>query len=92
MKNELPEIRIIPIEKLVLHEIEDPEGTKMLEERLRTDDFLKNPVIVGKVKRNGSWFLLLDGVHRVNDLKKLGCRDVVAQIIDYSSEDILVRK
>lgn len=89
-KNELPEIRIIRIEKLVLHEIEDPERTKRLEERLRADGFLKNPVIVGKVKRNGSGFLLLDGVHRVNGLKKLGCRDVVAQIIDYAGEDLTV--
>lgn len=90
MKSELPEIRIIPIEKLVLHETEDPERTKRLQERLRADGFLKNPVIVGKVKCNGSWFLLLDGVHRVCGLKKLGCRDVVAQIIDYSSADLTV--
>jgi len=90
MKNELPDIRIIPIEELVFHEMEDPERTKRIAERIRADGVLKNPVIVGNVKHESSKFLLLDGVHRVNALKKLGSKDVVAQIVDYWSDDVKV--
>lgn len=90
MENQLPEVRIVPIEKLVPHEMEDSERTKRIEMRIRVDGALKNPVIVGKIRRDGPKLLLLDGVHRVNALKRLGCRDVVAQVIDYRSNDVKV--
>lgn len=90
MKNELPHIRIIPIGEIVTHEMDDPERTKRIEMRIRVDGVLKNPVIVGKVRREGSRNLLLDGVHRINALKRLGCRDVTAQIVDYWSDDVKV--
>ncbi|MEM5782422.1 MAG: ParB N-terminal domain-containing protein [Candidatus Aenigmatarchaeota archaeon] len=89
-ENDLPAIKFIPIEKLILHEMDDPERTKRIEMKIRADGFLKNPVMVGKIRHNGNKLLLLDGVHRINALKRLGCRDVLAQVIDYKSKDVKV--
>lgn len=40
MKDEIPEIRIVPIEKLMLHEMEEPNRAGRLEERVVSDGFL----------------------------------------------------
>jgi len=90
MKDEIPEIRIVPIEKLMLHEMEEPNRARRLEERIVSDGFLKNPVIVGRVTNDDSKFLLLDGVNRVSALKTLGFKDVAAQIVDYFDKDVRV--
>lgn len=75
----------------MLHENENVERTAKLQERIRADGFLRNPVIVAKVVCSSRLrYLLLDGVHRISALRNLGCRDVVAQLIDYSSEGVKV--
>jgi len=88
MKNEIPEIRIVPIEKLMLHEMEELKRTRRLEERIISDGFLKNPIIVGRVKCDDSKFLLLDGVNRVSAMKNLGFTDITAQIVDYFNRNV----
>lgn len=85
-----PVIDIIKIADLVFHETEDNARTVKLEERIRADGFLKNPVIVGRLSRTKAKYLLLDGIHRISALRNLGCRDVVAQVVDYSEEDVKV--
>ena len=79
------------INELLLHEDENVERTAKLQERIRADGFLRNPVIVAKAAGPSQLhYLLLDGVHRISALRNLGCRDVVAQLIDYSSEGVKV--
>jgi hypothetical protein len=86
-----PEIDVLSISELMLHENESVERTAKLQERIRADGFLRNPVIVAKVLHSSRLhYLLLDGIHRISALKNLGCRDVVAQLIDYSSEGVKV--
>lgn len=86
----MPEIKIVLINELLLHETEDPIRTKRLEERLIADGFLKNPVIVGRIAHGNSKFLLLDGVNRVSALKNLGFKDIVAQIADYFDRNLRI--
>ena len=91
MDTQFPEIAVLPINELKLHEAESVERTAKLQERIRADGFLRNPVIVGKVLHSSRLhYLLLDGVHRISALKNLGCRDVVAQLIEYSNEGVRV--
>ena len=91
MDKQFPEIVVLPISELKLHEAESVERTAKLQERIRADGFLRNPVIVGKVVQSSKLhYLLLDGVHRINALRNLGCRDVVAQLIEYSNEAVEV--
>jgi hypothetical protein len=90
MNHEFPEIKVVPIKDLVFHEIEEPLRTKRLEERLMSDGFLKNPVIVGRIPNSDSKLLLLDGMHRVSALRNLGCDSVVAQFVDYFDNEVKV--
>jgi len=90
MDHKLPEIKVVPIKDLIFHETEDPKRTKRLEERIMSDGYLKNPVIVGRVKHDDSKLLLLDGMHRVSALRNLGFSDVVAQVVDYFNKDVKI--
>jgi hypothetical protein len=90
MQGGFPDIQVLSIEELTLHETEDAARTTRLKERIRADGFLKNPVIVGRTTGAKPKHLLLDGVHRISALKGLGCRDVVAQVVDYSDESVKV--
>jgi hypothetical protein len=91
LDTQFPEIAVLPISELKLHEAESVERTAKLQERISADGFLRNPVIVGKVLHSSELhYLLLDGVHRISALKNLGCRDVVAQLIEYSNEGVRV--
>jgi hypothetical protein len=91
LNTQLPEIAILPISKLRLHETESVERTAKLQERIKVDGFLRNPVMVGKVLLSSKMhYLLLDGVHRISALKNLGCRDVATQLIEYSNEGVKV--
>jgi len=90
MNQEFPEIKLIPIKDIIFHETEEPKRTKILEERIVSDGFLRNPVILGKIANGNSKFLLLDGVHRVSALKKLGFNEAAAQIVNYSNRNVKV--
>jgi hypothetical protein len=89
MKGKLPDIRIVPIGDLVLHEKVDPGRIKRIADRLESDGLFKNPVIVGKVK-NSSKFIHVDGAHRIGAAKKISLKHLIVQVIDYFSEDVKV--
>jgi len=96
MNDNFPKLKIIPINKLILHEKEEPKRVEKLIKRIKTDGYFKNPVIAAtpdvptldfNLDPN---FLVLDGVHRVKALERLGCRDIVAQVVNYFAQSIKV--
>jgi len=89
MIEKIPHVEIIKIDDLVFHETIDLERAKRLEEKIRKDGILRNPVIVGKIKGRNK-LLLLDGVHRVGALIRYGSKHIVAQIVDYFDENVEV--
>jgi len=90
MGNNIPKIEIVPINKILFHEREDPERVSRLKEKIKVDGHLKNPVVVCRVKKNASKYLLLDGIHRVSALKEMGIRYILVQIIDYWNDKVEV--
>lgn len=77
-KNLEIEISLAPIDKLHLHEetipkLVDEIASSMLEKKL-----IKNPVIVDK-----NSFVVLDGMHRVEAAKKIGCIRMPVCFLDY---------
>ncbi len=90
MNNRFPKLKIIPLNKLILHEKEEPKRVENLIKRVRIDGYFKNPVIAAELCQSCSKFLVLDGVHRVKALEKLGCFVIVAQIVDYFDRNIKV--
>jgi hypothetical protein len=85
--SELPELKIVPVTSLVLHEQVDEVRISGLVERIEKDGFLKNPPIVAPI-RGSAQYVVLDGANRTSALARLACRDVVVQVVDYSDPDL----
>lgn len=77
---ELPELHIVGLNDVVLHEDPDMERVARLVDRFSADGILKNPPVVGRSK--GHRRIVLDGANRVTALRKLGYTHVLVQELD----------
>lgn len=104
MNDNFPKLKVIPINKLILHEKAEPDRVKKLAQRIKSDGYFKNPIIAAELSDHNSClfrnsknyeiktckFLVLDGVHRTKALAELGCYDIAVQIVDYFDKRIKV--
>lgn len=74
---ELPELHIVGLDDVVLHEDPDMERVARLVDRFSADGILKNPPVVGASK--GHRRIVLDGANRITALRKLGYSHVLVQ-------------
>ena len=72
------EVVLLDIGRVRHHEEVVPELLEALREEIARDGFLKHPILVDKAT-----LVVLDGTHRVEALRALGCRRVVACLVDY---------
>lgn len=77
---ELPELHMVALDDVVLHEDPDMERVARLVDRFSADGVLKNPPVVGRPK--GRRRIVLDGANRVTALRKLGYLHVLVQELD----------
>ena len=77
---ELPELHIVGLDEVVLHEDPDMERVARLIDRFSADGVLKNPPVVARSK--GHRRIVLDGANRVTALRKLGYSHVLVQELD----------
>jgi len=77
---ELPELHIVALNDVVLHEDPDMERVARLVDRFSADGILKNPPVVARSK--GHRRIVLDGANRVTALRKLGYSHVLVQELD----------
>ncbi len=83
----LPQLEIIPLKDIVLHEDHDERRVDRIVDRLRDEEILRNPPVVAQVE-GGRRYMVLDGANRITALRILGCRDALSQVVDYSSSEI----
>ena len=74
----LNDLRLVELERLILHEAHDEDRLTSLRGRIEAEGEQRNPVIVSS---QGDCCLVLDGAHRVRALEELGCRLVLAQFV-----------
>ena len=77
---ELPELHMVGLDDVVLHEDPDMERVARLVDRFSADGVLKNPPVVGR--SDGRRRIVLDGANRVTALRKLGYTHVLVQELD----------
>jgi hypothetical protein len=77
---ELPELHIVGLDEVVLHEDPDMERVARLVDRFSADGILKNPPVVGRPKKGRR--IVLDGANRITALRKLGYSHVLVQELD----------
>ena len=80
-------LRIVRLDNVLLHEQIEKNRVERLVQRLEEDQFLKNPPIVTE---HHAQYILLDGATRVTALKRVGCRDVIVQVVDYDAPGIVL--
>jgi hypothetical protein len=82
------ELALVPISRVLPHEVPDANRVRRLTERLREDRIQRDPILVAKVPgRDG--YILLDGTNRRASLEGLGYQLVVAQLLAYEDRDCL---
>ncbi|MGI8968193.1 MAG: hypothetical protein ACR2GA_03715 [Chloroflexota bacterium] len=84
-------LRIVPGEQVHPHEIADATREARITERLRHDQILRDPLMVGEVP-DVEGYVLLDGTNRRRSLLDLGLPWVLVQVIEYANEhDVALR-
>lgn len=79
-------VDLIGLRKLREHEEVDPRHLRRLKAQIRADGVLKRPIVVDRKTR-----VILDGEHRFNALKQLGCTQIPIVFVDYDSPSIGVK-
>ena len=79
------ETAIVEIDDLREHERIDKKYCEQLKRRIQKDGIIKKAIAVDR-----STGVILDGHHRLNALRNLGCKRIPAVLVDYNSPIIQV--
>lgn len=84
-KSKSEKVVFFEIEELREHEEIRPDYLEALKGEILSDGILKMPICIDK-----NTCIILDGHHRLQALKRLGCKKIPCVLVDYQSEDISV--
>jgi len=84
----IPTVKILPIERLILHEDHDLQRTLPLVEKLRAQGILRNPPIVMPLPDNSDRFMVLDGANRVTSMREMEFPHIVAQVVEVNNPNV----
>ncbi len=79
---QFPRLEIVSVDTLLVYEAYDPIRVAFLTKKIAQDNSFIQPIIVGQ-EPNGGKRIILDGVNRLEVLKRLGIRDLVAHVVQY---------
>lgn len=85
---DLPVLKIVPLDRLILHEQHDAQRSAPLAERLRAEGVLINPPIVTPLSPDGDRYVVLDGANRVTAGRLLGLPHMLVQVVDYEEQEL----
>lgn len=88
MIQNLPTLRILPLESLILHEDHDNQRTLPLVEKLRAQGIIRNPPIVMPLTDGSNRYMVLDGANRVTALQAMEFPHIVAQVVEASNPNV----
>jgi len=77
----LPNLQILPVESLILHEDHDIQRTLPLVEKLRAQGIIRNPPVVMSLNDGTDRYMVLDGANRVTSLREMEFPHIVTQVV-----------
>lgn len=86
---EMPDLRVVAVADLLLHEQHDAQRSEPLLQRLRTEGVLKNPPIVAAIPGEQR-YVVLDGANRVTAAHSLGMEHIAVQVVDYEDPELVL--
>jgi L-serine kinase (ATP) / ParB family transcriptional regulator, heme-responsive regulator len=84
----LPILKIIPSDKLVVHEYHDPSRSKPLVKSISKSGILKNPPMVTPFRDESGRYMVLDGANRISAIKEMNLPHVLAQVTHIKSPNL----
>lgn len=87
---DLPDLRILPTDRLQPHEEVDVTRIAKLTDAIAKEGLLRNPPIVLELPESSRNFLVLDGANRMHALQELDIPFIVAQVVNSATDDIRV--
>jgi len=85
----LPDLRIVPVDRLVPHERHDERRSGPLKVRLRGQGVLRNPPIVTPLSSSGpERYVVLDGANRTAAARESRLPFLVVQVVRYEEPDV----
>ena len=88
MLQNLPNLKILPLESLILHEDHDNQRTLPLVEKLRAAGILRNPPVVMPLTDSSDRYMVLDGANRVTSLQEMEFPHIVAQVVEANNPNV----
>jgi L-serine kinase (ATP) / ParB family transcriptional regulator, heme-responsive regulator len=73
-------LKLIEIDKILLHEPYEPARLTKIKNAIKLEGVVRNPIIA--LSLDTEKYLVLDGAHRLNALKEMGCLRVPIQIVN----------
>jgi len=83
-----PNLRILPIESVILHEDHDMQRSLPLVEKLRAHGIIRNPPIVMPLNDGTDRYMVLDGANRVTSLQEMEFPHIVAQVVEPDDQHV----
>lgn len=81
------DLELLKLSELKLHEATENSRLRNIYNRISRAKFLMNPVITG---RHDEDIILLDGANRYGSLKEIGCKLILAQVLDYKDKNLIL--
>ena len=78
----LPQLDILPIESVILHEDHDMQRSAPLIDKLRETGILRNPPIVMPLMDGTKRYMVLDGANRVTSIQEMEFPHIIAQVVE----------
>ncbi len=85
MKTDLFQLEILPIDRIVEHEVFDVQRMEPILARLQEEKKLVNPILVAPMPDGR--YLQLDGMNRLSAFRTLNIPAIAAQIVDYGNDE-----
>lgn len=86
-ETEIPDLRLVPAESIVLHEEVDRRRVTPLVDKLSRDGVLKNPPIVAPLPDNQR-YVVLDGANRTTALWEIAAPHHLVQVVPYDQVEL----
>jgi hypothetical protein len=83
------DLELLKLSEIKLHEATENKRLRNIFNRISKSKYLMNPVIIGK---HNDDMILLDGANRYGSLKEIGCKLILAQVLDYKDRNLKLEK
>jgi hypothetical protein len=87
----LPQLKILPVPALIMHEDHDESRAHPLAESLRQSGILRNPPIVTPLQDATGRYLVLDGANRVTAIQSMHMPHILAQVVQPDDPNLILK-